>query len=64
MKLIINMNRNRNAKNPKIPMRFTKRTLIVLFCLALSSFFITSCYTTQKCPAYGYISPNDKNVRA
>jgi len=50
--------------NPKNLLSFTKRTLIVLFCFALLSFLTTACYTTHKCPAYGYVSPNDKTAGA
>jgi len=31
-----------------------KRTIIILFTIAIITIVTTSCYTTHKCPAYGY----------
>ena len=33
-----------------------KRSLTLILCLAALAFFATSCYTTQKCPAYAHYS--------
>ena len=32
-----------------------KRTFIII-CLVTLVFLVSSCYTTRKCPAYGYTS--------
>jgi len=33
-----------------------KRTIIILFIIAFLAIVATSCYTSHKCPAYGYNS--------
>jgi hypothetical protein len=38
------------------PWFFTKKTIAIIFCISVLAFFVTSCYTSQKCPAYGYTS--------
>jgi len=54
------MKKSSNSKTTQAPTNFTKRALIVLFCLAVLACLATSCYTTQRCPAYGnytYVAP-------
>jgi hypothetical protein len=50
------MKKNPTTNKPQIQNRFTKRTIAIIFCLATLVLFATACYTTQKCPAYGYTS--------
>jgi len=36
--------------------RYSKKTILFLFCLVTLLFLVTACYTNHKCPAYGYYS--------
>ena len=47
------MKKNPNPNTPQTSNRFTIKTIIVILCLATLAIFATSCYTTQRCPAYG-----------
>jgi len=46
----------KKTPNIQVQNRFTKKTLLFLFSLVTLLLLVTACYTTQKCPAYGYYS--------
>jgi len=48
------MKKTPNPNIPQTPNRSTKTSMIVVLSLAILTIFTTSCYTTQRCPAYGH----------
>ena len=56
------MKKSSIPNNPQPANRFTKRAIIIALCLVAMASLATSCYTTQKCPAYGHYSQLEPSV--
>jgi len=41
---------------PSVQSFFAKKAIAIVLFFAILSISITSCYTTQRCPAYGHYS--------
>jgi hypothetical protein len=50
------MKKKPNKIKSQILNRFSKQTILIIFCFVTLVILATSCYTTKKCPAYGQYS--------
>jgi hypothetical protein len=50
------MKNNQTPTQTNFSKCFTKQTIFIFLCFVSLTILATSCYTTNKCPAYGHYS--------